>query len=175
MQLISLSLFSTSIHIIAMAVLHFFLWLRNIWPSNPSLAYLLGKLENILSQRYRHPYVHCNCPFLDDWMKKKWYIYTREYHPGRCGKDTDEHALSTGPGKCDWIFSSRSPSALITSCASFSGFNIPSPSSFPPLITAPALFPFVLQSQALKAMSFHADLHAWSEINILKISFFVES
>ena len=31
-----------------------------IWPSNPSSGYLPKKLDNIYSQRYKHPYVHCS-------------------------------------------------------------------------------------------------------------------
>ena len=43
-------------------------------------GYLPKENKNTKLKRYRHPYVHCKCISVDEWMKKVWYIYTIEYY-----------------------------------------------------------------------------------------------
>ena len=61
-----------------------------IWSSNPTPGHLSG--ENHDSQRHMYSDVHCSsiynsktwkqpqCPLTEEWIKKKWYIYTIEYY-----------------------------------------------------------------------------------------------
>ena len=64
-----------------------------IWPSNPITGHL--PWENHNSKRHMYPSVRCSiiivaktqkqsrCPWGDEWIKKMWHIYTKEYHPAR--------------------------------------------------------------------------------------------
>ena len=64
-----------------------------IWPSKPSFGYLSEIFENIYSQRYMHPYVHCSTNHSGQDMETTIesydrrldkedvvYIYTMEYY-----------------------------------------------------------------------------------------------
>ena len=58
---------------------------------NPTPGYASGGNHGL--EGYMHPSVHCNmftvaktwkkpkCPFIKEWIRKKWYMYTVEYYP----------------------------------------------------------------------------------------------
>ena len=56
--------------------------------SDCTTGYLSKKYKNTNSKGYMHPYVYysiiCNsqpkCPLADEWIKRKWYIYTMGYY-----------------------------------------------------------------------------------------------
>ena len=59
-------------------------------PSSPIFGYLSEQIQNTTSKGYLNPFVHCCivfnrqdmevtwCPSTDEWVKKRWYIYTME-------------------------------------------------------------------------------------------------
>ena len=59
-----------------------------IGSSNPTPEYISQKNENINSKRYMHLNVHSSiiykqqpkCPSTDEWIKKMWFIYTKDYY-----------------------------------------------------------------------------------------------
>ena len=57
-----------------------------MWPSNPASGYLPEIFENIYSQRYMHPYVHCSITHgeqdvditkvsVDEWVNKEAMVH----------------------------------------------------------------------------------------------------
>lgn len=63
-------------------------------PYDPAIYFweFIQKKQITILKRYMHPCVHCSiittaniwkqpkCPSMDEWMKRKWYIYTMEYN-----------------------------------------------------------------------------------------------
>ena len=63
-------------------------------PYDPVIPLLdfIQKTQNTNLKEYMHLYVHCSviynsqdleiaqCPSVDKWIKKRWYIYTMEYY-----------------------------------------------------------------------------------------------
>ena len=72
-------------------------------PYNPAIPLLGIHTEDTRTERYMYPNVHCStvynnqdmearCPSADEWIRKLWYIYTREYYSA-IKKNTFESVL----------------------------------------------------------------------------------
>ena len=61
-------------------------------PYDPAIPLLGIYSDKTSPKRYMHPYVHSRniynsqdmethkCPLTDEWIKKKWYLYTMDYY-----------------------------------------------------------------------------------------------
>ena len=74
------------------AIWRFLKNINTIWPWNPTPWNLPKEYNFSDSKRHMHPYVYTalfiiakiwkqpKCPSVNEWIKKRWYIYTMEYY-----------------------------------------------------------------------------------------------